>query len=346
MPKNSKKIAVVILNWNGAELLKKFLPSVIQFSSEIANVYVIDNDSDDNSIEILKSDFPDVKLIELESNFGYAGGYNKGLQSVTENYAVLLNSDVEVTKDWLNPLIIQFEKNPQLAALQPKIKDLNNKSNFEYAGAAGGYIDTLGYPFCRGRIFDKLEEDNGQYDSYQKVFWASGACLMVDQKKYKLAGGLNESLFAHMEEIDLCWRMQLRGFEVGCEPASTVFHLGGGTLNKISSKKTYLNFRNSLIIMFLNLPSWEAFYKIMMRLLLDGAAGIKFITEGKISHTAAIVKAHFHFYARFNSLMRQKIGNPQKPISSLQGVYNASIVKDYYLKGKKLFSDLILDQGK
>ncbi len=341
MPDNPKKIAVVILNWNGHDLLKRFLPSVLAFSEDLAHVYVIDNNSTDSSVELLSQEFPTVEVIELDENHGYAGGYNKGLEYVMEPYAVLLNSDVEVTENWLAPLLQHFEANPKLGALQPKIKDLNNRQSFEYAGAAGGYIDTLGYPFCRGRLFDELEEDHGQYDSYQKVFWATGACLMVDQEKYKMAGGLDESLFAHMEEIDLCWRMQLRGFEIGCEPASTVYHLGGGTLNKLSSKKTYLNFRNSLIIMFLNLPSGEAFAKIMARLVLDGVAGIKFILSGKFSHVGAILKAHFHFYGRFNSLARKKIEKPVKSLNQLDGVYKGSVVKAFYLSKKRRFLDLM-----
>ncbi|WP_417609090.1 glycosyltransferase family 2 protein [Owenweeksia hongkongensis] len=338
--KPQHKIAVAILNWNGAALLRRFLPSVIEHSQAVAQVYVIDNASSDESLEVLKNEFPQVELIVLPENYGYAGGYNKGLNYIKENYVVLLNSDVEVTANWLPPMLSQFESNPKLAALQPKIKDLNNRDLFEYAGAAGGHIDVLGYPFCRGRLFDTLEEDKGQYDSYEKVFWASGACLMVDINKFRKAGGLNESLFAHMEEIDLCWRMQLHGFEIGCEPASTVYHLGGGTLNKLSSKKTYLNFRNSLIIMFLNLPSGEAFAKIMARLVLDGIAGIKFIFEGKFVHTLAILKAHFHFYVRFNDMMRQKVGKPVKPLNKLEGVYRGSVVKGYYLSKKKKYSEL------
>lgn len=306
----------------------------------MGTVYVIDNYSTDNSLEVLTDEFPEVKVIELPANYGYAGGYNKGLDYIDERYVVLVNSDVEVTPDWLTPLLHRFETNPSLGALQPKVKDLNRTDHFEYAGACGGYVDALGYPFCRGRLFDTLEEDHGQYDSYEKVFWASGACLMVDREKFDEAGAFNESLFAHMEEIDLCWRMQLRGYEVACEPASVVFHLGGGTLNKLSPKKTYLNFRNSLIVMFLNLPSGEAFLKIMMRLLLDGVAGIKFLTEGKFGHMAAILKAHFHFYARFNSLARKKIGQPVKSLSKLDGVYKGSVVMQYFVQKRKRFNNL------
>ncbi len=340
MPNETKSIAVVILNWNGAELLRRFLPSVLEHSQHLAKVYVIDNYSQDESLAVLKSDFSTVEVIELPANYGYAGGYNKGLDYVKEKYAVLLNSDVEVTAGWLPPLLRQFEGNPKLAALQPKILDLKQPDKFEYAGAAGGFMDSLGYPFCRGRIFDQLETDRGQYNSYRKVFWATGACLMVDQEKYRVAGGLNEELFAHMEEIDLCWRMQLRGYEIGCEPASEVYHLGGATLDKLSPQKTYLNFRNSLIIMFLNLPSGEGMRKILQRMVLDGVAGIKFLLELKFPHLWAILRAHFAFYDRFNALARQRIGKPQKTLTELEGVYRGSVVKAYYLNKKKSFSEL------
>lgn len=340
MPDTDKKIAIAILNWNGAELLNRFLPNVIEHSQDLATVYVIDNNSNDESRELLQKKFPQVKLIELPTNYGYAGGYNRGLEPVQEKYAVLLNSDVEVTRGWLTPLLQRFEENENLAALQPKILDLKRKDHFEYAGAAGGYVDVLSYPFCRGRIFDTLEKDQGQYDTYREIFWASGACLMVDQEKYRKAGGLDESLFAHMEEIDLCWRMQLRGYEVACEPSSEVYHLGGATLNKLSPQKTYLNFRNSLIIMFLNLPRGEGMRKILQRMVLDGVAGIQFLLKGKVSHLWAILRAHFYFYGHFNELMRKKIGKQVKPLKDLKGVYSRSIVRDYFLGGKKKFSEL------
>lgn len=340
MPETDKKIAVAILNWNGAELLNRFLPNVLKHSQDLATVYVIDNASTDESLELLEKKFPEVKVIELPTNYGYAGGYNRGLEPIPEKYAVLLNSDVEVTEGWLTPLLQRFEENPELAALQPKIKDLNNRDYFEYAGAAGGFVDVLSYPFCRGRLFDTLEKDEGQYDSYREVFWASGACLMVDQDKYAKAGKLDESLFAHMEEIDLCWRMQMRGFKVACEPASTVYHLGGGTLNKLSPRKTYLNFRNSLIIMFLNLPQGEAMRKILQRMILDGVAGIQFMLKGKFSHLWAILRAHFYFYGHFNDLMRKKVGHKVLPLKDIQGVYGRSVVRDYFLGGKKKFSQL------
>ena len=274
------RIAVVILNWNGKPFLEKFLPSVIS-NSQDATIYVADNSSSDGSLEFVEKNFTSVKRIDNGENLGFAGGYNKALENLNEEFFVLLNSDVETTPNWLQPVIKLFDSDLEIAAIQPKILSYQNKKSFEYAGAAGGFIDKNGYPFCRGRIFDSLENDNGQYDSVQEIFWATGACMFMRSKVFKELGGLDDDFFAHMEEIDLCWRMQLHGYEVGCEPTSTVYHLGGGTLNKLSSKKTYLNFRNSLIIMFLNLPSAEAFAKIMTRLILDGIAGIKFIFEGK-----------------------------------------------------------------
>lgn len=333
--------AVAILNWNGKALLERFLPSVTAHSPQ-ATIYVIDNASADDSQEFIRQQYPQVKIIALQQNGGYAGGYNQGLKQISEDLVVLLNSDLEVTENWLSPLISRFEQNEKLGALQPKIKDLKNPDKFEYAGAAGGFIDRLGYPFCRGRMFNELEKDTGQYNSYRKVFWATGACLVVRKTTYEQAGGLDESLFAHMEEIDLCWRMQQAGFHIACEPASEVLHLGGGTL-KLSPQKTYLNFRNSLIILFLNLPQGEALVKIMGRLVLDGIAAVKFLLEGQPNHLWAVLRAHFSFYAQFNKLYARKIGKQKKALSQMQGVYGGSIVWDFYAKKRKHFSDLELN---
>ena len=335
-----KEIAVAILNWNGEGLLKRFLPSVIQHSEKLATVYVIDNASSDNSLEIITHDFPSVKTITINDNLGYSGGYNAGIKKIDEEYIVLLNNDVEVTTGWLNPLYKHMSNNPKLGAIQPKIKDLNKPDYFEYAGASGGFMDKLGYPFCRGRIFYQLEEDKGQYNDYEPVFWATGACLMVRKSAYVKAKGLNEKLFAHMEEIDLCWRMQNYGYEIACEPKSEVYHLGGGTLNKLSARKTYLNFRNSLIILFLNLPSGEAFSKIITRLLLDGIAAIKFLVQGQPKHLFAVLRAHFGFYSMFRGLARDKVNIPQRSINELSGIYNGSVVWDFFKSGKKYFSEL------
>ncbi|MDZ7847259.1 MAG: glycosyltransferase family 2 protein [Owenweeksia sp.] len=337
MPDNPKKIAVVILNWNGLKLMKRFLANVVVHSQDLAQVYVIDNDSQDESRDWLKIQHPEVSLIELPANYGYAGGYNRGLAEVKEPYALLLNSDVKVTESWLQPLLNRMEENPQLAAIQPKVLDLKNPQYFEYAGACGGFLDYLGYPYCRGRLFETLEKDNGQYDDYREVFWATGAALMVNLDSFKQAGQLNESLFAHMEEIDLCWRLQLQGYHVACEPQSVVYHLGGGTLDKLSPHKTFLNFRNSLIIMFLNLPHSEALLKIMTRLMLDAVAALRFLFMGKSAHIIAIFKAHFSFYQRFAELAKKKQYIRVKPLAQLNGVYPRSVVKEYFIAKKVFF---------
>lgn len=341
-----EKIAVAILNWNGASLLKQFLPSVVEHSRDIAQVYVIDNASSDDSLAVLSEGFPTVKVIVNDANYGYAGGYNKGIKYIPEEFIVLLNSDVEVTQNWLPPLLRHFEDNPRLAAIQPKILDLKSREYFEYAGACGGFIDELGYPFCRGRIFDEIEKDQGQYDSYHQVFWATGASLMIRKSAFGEVGGLNERLFAHMEEIDLCWRLHNHNYEVACEPASGIYHLGGATLNQQSPRKTFLNFRNNLIILFLNLPDGEAFVKILYRLILDGAAGLKFLLDKEPKHLLAVLKAHFSFYGMFFSLAREKKRHIQKPLKKLNGVYHKSLVEDFFLRKKKKFSDLDLHKIK
>ncbi len=337
-----KEIAVAVLNWNGAALLQEFLPSVLKHSSHIAEIYVIDNASTDDSMDVLEEEFPSVKTITINDNLGYAGGYNAGIKLIEEEYIVLLNSDVEVTENWLDTLFKRFQEDPKLAAIQPKIKDYKNKDYFEYAGAAGGFIDRLGYPFCRGRLFYKLEEDKGQYEDYREVFWATGACLMVRKSIFEKVKGLNEKLFAHMEEIDLCWRIHNSGYKVACDPKSVVYHLGGGTLNKLSPRKTYLNFRNSLIIIFLNLPGEEAFKKIMSRLLLDGVAGAKFLLEGKPNHMFAVIRAHISFYRMLAGLFKDKKKLRQRPMSHLAGIYHHSLVWDFFKRGKTIFSDLEL----
>lgn len=341
-----KEIAVAVLNWNGADLLQEFLPSVLKYSSHIAEVYVIDNASTDDSLEVLAEEFPTVKTITINDNLGYAGGYNAGIKLIEEEYIVLLNSDVEVSENWLDILFKRFKEDPKLAAIQPKIKDYINKDFFEYAGAAGGFVDRLGYPFCRGRLFYKLEEDKGQYEDYREVFWATGACLMVRKSVFEKVKGLNEKLFAHMEEIDLCWRMHNSGFKVACDPKSVVYHLGGGTLNKLSPKKTYLNFRNSLIIIFLNLPGNEAFKKIMTRLLLDGIAGVKFVLEGKPKHMFAVLRAHISFYRMIAGLLKDKKKLRQRSMNQLPGIYHNSLVWDFFKRRKTTFAELELKKIK
>lgn len=335
-----KKIAVVILNWNGQPLLERFLPSVMEHSPE-GRIYVIDNASTDSSRAWLAQNYPQVGCIALPHNGGYAGGYNAGLQNLPEPYWVLLNSDVEVSPGWLQPLLARLEAMPHLAALQPKLRALRAPSHFEYAGAAGGYLDRLGYPFCRGRLFDELEKDNGQYDQFQPCFWASGACLVVRAAAYRAVGGLYEALFAHMEEIDLCWRLQQQGYQVACEPASVVYHLGGATLQESSPHKTYLNFRNSLIISFLNFPSGRHLAVILQRLVLDGAAALLFLSRRQPRHIGAILRAHFHFYGclpRLRSERRKR--RLQIRQRQLQGLAPFSLIAQFYLRGRKRFSQL------
>lgn len=335
MEKQSKKIAVLILNWNGKELLERFLPSVLQFSEE-ADVIVVDNASDDESLSYLNKHHPEVGIISFEKNLGYAGGYNKAIKQVDYKHLVLLNSDVRVTENWLKVPLAFLEKNPSYAACQPKIKDEKSPENYEYAGAAGGYIDALGYPFCRGRIFDNLEEDKGQYNTSMDVFWASGAALFIQRKPFLDVGGFDESFFAHQEEIDLCWRLLNRGFKIAFIPQSKVYHLGGASLDTAHPQKTYLNFRNNLIMMMKNLTS-PVLPIILLRMILDGVAGLKFIVEGKFSHFLAILKAHASFYARIPNIIRKRKKRRRMHKNIL---YSKSVLVDYYLLNNKTFDRL------
>lgn len=336
MEAQSKKIAVLILNWNGKHLLERFMPSVLEYNSDQADVFVIDNASTDDSISFLKQNYPTVQRIEFDENWGFAKGYNKAINQVPHPYFVLLNSDVRVTSNWLVAPLNFLESNPDYVACQPKIRDEKEPHKFEYAGACGGFIDFLGYPFCRGRIFDSLEEDEGQYDSIKDIFWASGAALFIKRKSYLEAGGLDEGFFAHQEEIDLCWRLLNRGYKIACIPQSVVYHLGGASLDKAHPKKTYLNFRNNLCMLLKNLPK-SALPLIFIRLLLDGVAGVKYLFEGKPNHCLAIIKAHFSFYYRipkilYNRSQIKRIDNSVK--------YPKSILFSYYFKKVKTFSRL------
>ncbi len=336
-----KPFAVAILNWNGKDLLAQFLPDVIAHSKELATIYVIDNHSTDDSVAFVQEDYPDVKIIELAENYGYAGGYNKAMHQLDEELVVLLNSDIKTTKNWLAPIHQLFKDNEHLAACQPKIKDLKKPTYFEYAGAAGGFIDWLGYPFCRGRIFYEQEEDLGQYNDSREIFWATGAALVVRKNHYFNAGGLDESLFAHMEEIDLCWRMQLLDYNIMYCSTSTVYHLGGATLTVQNPKKTYLNFRNNMIIMAKNLPMIEFFAKVLIRLTLDGIAGIKFLADGQPKHTWQIVRAHFAFYSRLPKILANRKNQPkQKRLKTLHGVFKGTTIWQYFAKNNKKFSEL------
>jgi GT2 family glycosyltransferase len=324
-------VAVVILNWNGRKLLEEFLPSVIRYSQN-AEIYVADNCSSDDSITFLKTSYPQVKIIQTGSNLGYAGGYNVAVRHLKEKYLVLLNSDVEVTADWLTPVIGLMEKDSSIGACQPKIRDYRNKSRFEYAGAAGGFLDTFGYPFCQGRIFDYLEEDKGQYDKEREIFWATGACIFVRNDAFVRTGGFDEDFFAHMEEIDFCWRLKNNGYKVYYCPGSEVYHLGGGTLNKINPRKTYLNFRNNLLMLLKNLSGTDLIRFLFIKMLLDGIAGLKFLSEGKFSHFAAILQAHFYCYGHLSEISRKRKSIRKVSLRNTRGVYHHSIVYAYFIK--------------
>ncbi len=340
-----RKVAVAILNWNGEELLKQFLPSVEKNSPD-DSVFVIDNGSTDESLSTLKQSFPSVNVIALDKNYGFSEGYNKGLAMIECEIAVMLNSDVEVTSGWLEPLIKTFEIESEVGAVQPKIKAFKEKSSFEYAGAAGGFLDSYGYPFCRGRIFNRLEEDQGQYDSRQRIFWASGACLVIRKDMYFKAGGLDPIFFAHMEEIDLCWRLNRMGLNIYVEPASEVFHVGGASLEQGDPRKTYLNFRNNLILLAKNLKGWD-FYRILIaRLILDGFAGIKFLFGGSPAECLAVVRAHFSFY---NTSRGIRTGNRdiKKPkMKELPGILNGLLPWRFFVLKQTKFDQLGINNPK
>ncbi len=328
------KIAVVILNWNGQKLLEQFLPSIVRYSTE-ASIYVADNASTDNSVAFIKENFPTVQIIQNKNNFGFAQGYNEALQFVNEEYYALVNSDIEVTENWLKPIIETFEKEPKTAIIQPKILDFKNKEYFEYAGAAGGFIDKYGYPFCRGRIFETLEKDNGQYDDTNEIFWASGACFFIRNYVYKKLNGFDADFFAHQEEIDLCWRAYNQNHIIKYNGHSTVYHVGGATLNEGNPRKTFLNFRNSLLMLVKNLPKSYLFTILFTRLILDGIAGIKFLTQGQFQHCFAIIKAHFSFYSLLYKNYKKRGETQNKKYYTLK-----SIVYSYYINHKKVFNQL------
>ncbi len=336
------KVAIVILNWNGQEMLAKFLPTVVEYSRQEAEVWVADNCSSDQSMHLLETQFPQVKTIVLEQNFGFAEGYNRALKQIEADYYVLLNSDVEVVHHWLTPLIEFMDSHPGVAACQPKLLAEYDKDSFEYAGACGGFIDKYGYPFCRGRIFDTVEEDNGQYDYQQEIFWATGACMMVRAKDYWGVGGLDNRFFAHNEEIDLCWRLRLQGKKIYCIPESEVYHVGGGTLPKSNPMKTYLNFRNNLTMLYKNLGDDELSKVMRMRWFLDYLAAFEtLILKGKWGDFKAIFKARRDFKAWRNDFAddRREIQSTRK-VKKEVGRYAGSILWQYYAKGKKAFKDL------
>ncbi|WP_300701687.1 glycosyltransferase family 2 protein [Bacteroides sp.] len=336
------KIAVVILNWNGCEMLRSFLPSVVRFSEADGGVvYVADNGSTDASVEMLRREFPSVHLIVLEKNNGFADGYNLALKQVNAEYVVLLNSDVEVTEHWLAPLVDFMDIHPEVAACQPKIRSWRQREQFEYAGAAGGFIDRYGYPFCRGRILGVVETDKGQYDTVIPIFWATGAALFIRLKDYWEAGGLDGRFFAHMEEIDLCWRLRSRGRQLVCVPQSEVFHVGGATLKKENPHKTFLNFRNNLVMLYKNLPQEDLLPVMRMRAVLDYIAMLSFVLKGQIPNALAVLRACRDYASLRPSLTASREENLKKTcLTVIPERTKSSILAQFYLHGKKFFSQL------
>ena len=338
MEAHKKDIAVVILNWNGQKWLEKFLPTVIEKSS-MANIYIADNASTDSSVNFIEDNFPAVKIIQNQLNEGYAKGYNDALKDLKEKYFVLLNSDIEVTDNWIEPIINLMEENPNISACQPKILDYNNKDSFEYAGASGGYIDNLGYPFTRGRIFDSIESDNNQYDDVKEIFWASGACFFVRADHFNEVNGFDNDFFAHQEEIDLCWRLKIKGYQIMVHPRSVVYHVGGGTLDDSSPFKTYLNFRNNLFMLTKNLNFFSLLITLYFRLPLDGIAAVTLLKKKNgFLHLLAVLRAHLVFYVSIPRLLFKRQINTAK--TNLVGKMGFSILVKYYLEGKTKFSEL------
>ncbi len=335
------RIAVAILNYNGAGLLKQFLPAIIAHSPE-ADIIVGDNGSTDNSRQVLADEFPSVRVVVLGANHGYAGGYNRLLDKLEYDYVALVNSDIEVTAGWLQPLIEILDKDEQSVAVQPKILDYRHKNRFEYAGAAGGFIDQYGYPFCRGRIFDTLEEDRGQYDDTRPVFWTSGACFVVRMAAFNEAGGFDERFFAHMEEIDLCWRWQRSGYKVIYCGRSIVYHVGGGTLAYQNPHKTYLNFRNNWLTLIRNLPAAGLAGRLVVRIALDWLSVLYYLLTLRPGNALAVWRAHL--YLLFHPSMLRKLRHESRTQAALEvSPYPGSLVWQYYIKGKKRFCDLIPD---
>lgn len=332
------KIAIVILNWNGEDLLKQFIPLVLKYSPG-AEVIVADNASTDGSVDLVRQEFPSVRIIQNESNGGFAKGYNDALQHVDADMYCLLNSDVEVTPEWIPPILNHFEANPEVAIIQPKILDLKKRDYFEYAGAAGGFIDMLGYPFCRGRIFQAIEKDEGQYNDTREIFWATGACMFIRKEVFHELGGFDEDYFAHQEEIDLCWRAQNRGYKIAYVGSSHIFHLGGSTLSNMNPKKTYLNFRNSLFSITKNLPRKKAFPIVLSRLLLDGIAALRFIFQFKFDHSWAILRAHLSYYRQLKKMQAKR----EKQVFLTKYYATKSIVWSHFVHQVRNFDKLVKD---
>jgi GT2 family glycosyltransferase len=362
-------VSIVILNWNGQKYLEQFLPSVLSSTYSNFRIVVADNASTDDSIPFLRSYYPVIRVIELKGNYGFARGYNEALKDVDGDYYVLLNSDVEVEPSWIEPVVELMENDNTIAACQPKLLQYHNRSFFEYSGASGGWLDRLGYPFARGRIFDVCEQDNGQYDTVEPIFWASGAAMFVRAKLFHEAGGLDDYFFAHQEEIDFCWKLQRMGYTVYSCPQSVVYHVGGGTLPKGNSRKVFLNFRNNLVMMAKNMPAGEAIWKIAYRFLLDTVSAVKSLLAGEGRYFTAVFRAHGAFLAWLFSSSK-KVGNPngyhhfespavdgvpdlfkQKALPErrtvprkkvrLQGYLKKSVVWAHFIEGKKTFAEIV-----
>lgn len=334
-------VAVVILNWNGLSYLKSFLPQVLETDYSNLQIIVGDNASTDGSVLFLEESYPEIRVIQNQVNHGFAGGYNQVLNQVEADYYVLLNSDVQVPKNWIRPVIQVMEHDPMIAAAQPKIKSFHEPLKFEYAGAAGGFLDKFGFPFCRGRIFDVIEHDRGQYNDSVEIFWASGAALFVKSACWKQVGGLDPDFFAHMEEIDVCWRLKNMGYKVVYCPGAEVFHVGGGTLNSTNPFKTYLNFRNNLYLLQKNLPANEMYTMLFARIWIDFVAWLHFILKGEFKFAWAINKAHFNFFQNYRNTGRKRT-LPQLPFKKLSGVYHSSIVWAFFITKIKVFGKLNL----
>lgn len=335
--KPAAPVAVIILNWNGSRLLREYLPSVVATTDPaIGRVIVVDNGSDDDSLEVLRNEFPEVETIAFDKNLGFAAGYNKAIEMTRYPYTVLLNSDVRTSQGWLRPLYDFMESHPEVGAIQPKLLSDSDPTSFEYAGACGGFIDRNGYPYCRGRIFADCERDNGQYDTVADIFWATGACLMVRSELYLRVGGLDSRFFAHMEEIDLCWRILLSGHSIKAVPDSKVYHLGGGSLPASNPRKTYLNFRNNLLMLHKNLPDSVRAPKLFKRRLLDTIAWAKFVATLDFKNAAAIVRAH----RDFDRMRREYNIHPDRNLLGERPDTRINILTSYYLKRKRKYSDL------
>lgn len=338
MMEEKKQISVVILNWNGSGMLSRFLPSVVTHSPE-AEVVVADNGSTDNSLEMLAKDFPTVGTIALDKNYGFAEGYNRAIAQVDTKYVLLLNDDIEVTQGWLQPLLAFMETHPEVAACQPKVLSEAHRDTFEYAGAAGGFMDYLGYPYCRGRIFDIVEKDNGQYDTPLPVFWATGAALLIRTDVYRMVGGLDARFFAHQEEIDLCWRLHSRGYGIWCIPQSLVYHVGGGTLNKSNPRKTFLNFRNNLLMLYKNLPKLQPL--LWVRYVLDDVAALQMLLTGHWSDARAVVRAHSEFRRIRHDFAEAREENRRLAVTDdIPEINHKSILVARYLRGVRKFGEL------